>query len=142
MSSFADSLKSLYAMSSHGLQNEINGFLNCLKKSLFFLQNTPPYSNTGQRTTASLPLPLHQTHSDQNLHMQRLQSSPVQSDCRITIPNLSATVLPSVSGVTTYGGGPGGLIIKLWMNLTKHTLHAHAFDQKSIGFSLFGLTFK
>ena len=32
VSSFADSLKSLYAMSSRGLQNEINGFLNCLKK--------------------------------------------------------------------------------------------------------------
>ena len=121
---------------------DYNGFLNCLKKSLFFLQNTPPYSNTGQRTTASVSLQLHQTHSDQNLHTQRLQSSPVQSDCRITIPNLSATAMPSVSGVTTYGGGLGGLIIKLWMNLTKHTLHAHAFDQKSIGFSLFGLTFK
>ena len=26
------------------------------------------------------------------------------------------------------------LIIKLWMNLTKHTLHTHAFGQKSIGF--------
>jgi len=77
VSSFADSLKSLYAMRSCGLQNEINGFLNCLKKSLFFLQNTPPYSNTGQRTTASVPLPLHQTHSDQNLHTQPLQSSPV-----------------------------------------------------------------
>ena len=32
VSSFADSLKSLYAMSFRGLQNEINGFLNCLKK--------------------------------------------------------------------------------------------------------------
>ena len=32
VSSFADSLKSLYAMSSRGLQNEINGFLNSLKK--------------------------------------------------------------------------------------------------------------
>jgi len=32
VSSFADSLKSFYAMSSRGLQNEINGFLNCLKK--------------------------------------------------------------------------------------------------------------
>ena len=32
VSSFADSLKSLYAMSSRGLQNKINGFLNCLKK--------------------------------------------------------------------------------------------------------------
>ena len=32
VSSFADSLKSLYAMSSRGLQNEINGFLNCLEK--------------------------------------------------------------------------------------------------------------
>ena len=32
VSSIADSLKSLYAMSSCGLQNEINGFLNCLKK--------------------------------------------------------------------------------------------------------------
>jgi len=31
-------------------------------------------------------------------------ASPVQSDCRITIPNLSATAMPSVSGVTTYGG--------------------------------------
>ena len=32
MSSFADSLKSLYAMTSRGLQRQINGFLNCLKK--------------------------------------------------------------------------------------------------------------
>ena len=32
VSSFADSLKSVYAMSSRGLQNEINGFLNCLNK--------------------------------------------------------------------------------------------------------------
>ena len=32
VSSFADSLKSLYAISSRGSQNDINGFLNCLKK--------------------------------------------------------------------------------------------------------------
>ena len=32
LSSFADSLNSLYATSSRGLQNEINAFLNCLKK--------------------------------------------------------------------------------------------------------------
>ena len=50
-----------------------------------------------------------------------------------------ATAIPSVSSITRWGG-LGGLFIKLWMNLTKHTLHAHAFDQKSIGFSLFGLT--
>ena len=49
--------------------------LKLLEKSLFFLQNTPPYSNTGQRTTASVPLPLHQTYSDQNRHTQHLQSS-------------------------------------------------------------------
>ena len=49
--------------------------LKLLEKSLFFLQNTLPYSNTGQRTKASLPLPLHQTHSDRNLHTQHLQFS-------------------------------------------------------------------
>ena len=32
LSSFADSLNSLYATSSRGLHNEINTFLNCLKK--------------------------------------------------------------------------------------------------------------
>ena len=32
------------------------------------------------------------------------------------------------------GEGLGGLIIKRWMNLTNHTLHTHAFGQKSIGF--------
>ena len=112
--------------------------LKLLEKSLFFLQNTPLYSNTRQRTTASVPLPLRQTHSDQNLDTQQLQSSLTA----VTIPNLSAAAMPSVSGVTTYGEALGGLIIKLWMNLTKHSLHAHAFGQKSIGFSLFGLTFK
>ena len=28
------------------------------------------------------------------------------------------------------------LVIKLWMNLTKHTWHTHAFGEKSIGFSV------
>ena len=28
----------------------------------------------------------------------------------------------------------GVKIIKLWLNLTKHTLHTHAFGKKSIGF--------
>ena len=28
----------------------------------------------------------------------------------------------------------GVKIMKLWLNLTKHTLHRHAFGQKSIGF--------
>ena len=37
VSSIADSLKSLYAMSSCGLQNEINGFLNCLIKVFSFV---------------------------------------------------------------------------------------------------------
>ena len=49
--------------------------LKLLEKSLFFLQNTLAYRNTGQRARPSLRLPLHQTHSDQNLHMQHLQFS-------------------------------------------------------------------
>ena len=77
--SFADSLQSLHAMSSCDLQNNINGFLKLLEKSLFFLQNTSPvatllYSSTRQTTTASAPLPLHQTHSDLNLQTEYLHS--------------------------------------------------------------------
>ena len=75
--SFADSLQSLHGTSSCDLQNNINGFLKLLEKSLFFLQNTSPvatplHSNTRQTTTASVPLPIHQTHSDQNLQTQYL----------------------------------------------------------------------
>ena len=139
MSSFADSLKSLYAMSSHGLQNEINGFLNCLKKKSFLLAE---YTSVQQYRTENYSIRASATSPNPFRSESTHAASPVQSDCRITIPNLSATAMPSVSGVATYGGGLGGLIIKLWMNLTKQTLHAHAFDQKSIGFSFFGLTFK
>ena len=48
------------------IRNWDQWLLKLVEKSLFFLQNTPPCRNTGQRTTASLPLPLRQTHSDQN----------------------------------------------------------------------------
>ena len=54
VSSFADSLKSLYAMSSRGLQNEINGFLNCLEKVISSCRiHLRIYSNGGERTTGS-----------------------------------------------------------------------------------------
>ena len=54
VSSFADSLKSLYAMSSRGLQNEINGFLNCLEKVFSCCRiHLRIYSNGGERTTGS-----------------------------------------------------------------------------------------
>ena len=74
--------------------------LKLVEKSLFFLQNTPPCSNTGQRTTASLPLPLRQTHSYQNFQTHHLLPSLTTESTR----NLSVRAMPSVSGPTRLGG--------------------------------------
>ena len=99
VSSFADSLKSLYAMSSCPLQIETNGFLNWLKK-VFSSCRIHLRATEEQRTTASLPLPLCQTHSDQNFQTHHLLPSLTTESTR----NLSVRAMPSVSGPTRLGG--------------------------------------
>ena len=101
VSSFADSLESLNATSSSELQNEINDFLNCLWKRSFLLAEYTPVQryrtqNYSIRASATSPNPFRTESTN--------TASPDWSDCRIIIPSVSATAMPSVSGVTRWGG--------------------------------------
>jgi len=73
-----------------------------LEKSLFFLQNTTSYSNTAQRRNYSIRAVATSPNSFRSKCIY--EASPVQSDCRITIPNLSATAMPNVSCITRWAG--------------------------------------
>ena len=130
VSSLADSLKSLYAISSRGLQNDINGFLNCLKK-VFSSCRIHLRTAISDRELQH-PCLYHLTKPIQIRIYIRSNSSPVWLQSYDTKPQYHSHA--KCKWCYNMGRDWVVLIIKLWMNLTKHTLQTHAFGQKSIGF--------
>ena len=130
VSSFADSLKSLYAISSRGLQDDINGFLNCFKKVFsscrIHLRTAIPDRELQHPCLCHLTKPIQI-----RIHI-RSNSSPVWLQSYDTKPQYHSHA--KCKWCYNMGRDWVVLIRKLWMNLTKHTLHTHAFGQKSIGF--------